>query len=545
MSAAGVSRKFAGSKGYGFLPRPAPPLVIWIPALAVAGAIALPIVYLALRAADADPSDVWSLMTRQRTWETAGRSLALVSVTVVGSLALALPLAWLTVRTDLPYRRLWAVLTAMPLVIPSYVMALVVVSALGPRGTVQGLLQAPFGVDRLPSIYGLAGASVVIIMVTYPYALLTLRATMRRMSPTAEDASRTLGVGPWATFFRVTFPRLRPALAAGGLIVGLYALSDFGAVSLLRFETFTWAIYLHYQSLFDRALAASLSLVLIGFAAVIFLGEIVARGRTPSEGAGSPPSKPPPLVALGRWRWPALIFVATVGSITLVMPAGALLHLLLRGSSAGEALTVPWRLATNSVLVSSMAAIATTAAAIPVVVLMVRYRSLATSVLSRIASLGFALPGIVVAVALVFFTANYLGRVYQTVWILLFAYVVLFFPIALGPVRSSLLQIGPHLEEAARTLGRAPVAALSSVTVPLLRPGIIAAIALVFLTAMKELPATLILSPLEFGTLATAVWSASSEAFFARAAAPALLLVLLSSVPMAVLVARDLDRKGS
>ena len=164
---------------------------------------------------------------------------------------------------------------------------------------------------------------------------------------------------------------------------------------------------------------------------------------------------------------------------------------------------------------------------------------------AAIASLGFALPGIVVAVGLVFFAANYLGRVYQTFWVLLFAYVVLFLPIALGPVRSSLLQTGPHLEEAARTLGRAPVAVLSSVTVPLVRPGIIAGIALVFLTAMKELPATLILSPLEFGTLATSVWSASSEAFFARAAAPALLLVLLSSVPMAVLVARDQDRTGS
>jgi iron(III) transport system permease protein len=391
----------------------------------------------------------------------------------------------------------------------------------------------------------MAGASVVIIIVTYPYALLTLRATLRRMNTTAEDASRTLGVGPWATFFRVTLPRMRPALASGGLIVGLYALSDFGAVSLLRFETFTWAIYLQYQSLFDRALAASLSLVLIGFAAIIFLGEIVARGRTPTEGAGDRQSKKQPLIALGRWRWPALVFIATVVSITLVMPAGTLLHLLLRGLSAGESLPVPWRLATNSVLVSSTAAIATTAAAIPIVVLTVRHRSLASSFLSRIASLGFALPGIVVAISLVFFAANYLGRVYQTIWVLLFAYVVLLLPIALGPVRSSLLQIGPHVEEAARTLGRAPVAVMSSVTVPLMRPGIIAATALVFLTAMKELPATLILSPLEFGTLATAVWSASSEAFFARAAAPALLLVLLSSVPMAVLVARDRDRTES
>ncbi len=545
MSAAETSQVVGGPKRYEFFPRPAPPWAVWVPALAVAGAIALPLGCLGLRALGADASDMWELMTRQRTWETAGRSLALVAVAVAGSLALALPLAWLTVRTDLPYRRLWAVLTAMPLVIPSYVMALVVVSALGPRGTVQGMLQEPFGVERLPAIYGLPGASAVIIIVTYPYALLTLRATLRRMSTTAEDASRTLGVGPWATFFRVTLPRMRPALAAGGLIVGLYALSDFGAVSLLRFETFTWVIYLQYQSLFDRALASALSLFLIGLAAIIFLGEIVARGRTPAEGAGGRQSKRHSLLALGRWRWPALVFVATVVFITLVVPAGTLLHLFLRGFGAGEELTIPWRLAMNSVLISSTAAIATTVAAIPVVVLTVRHRSLASSVLSRLASLGFALPGIVVAVALVFFAANYLGRLYQTVWVLLFAYVVLFLPIALGPVRSSLLQIGPHVEEAARTLGRAPLAVLSSVTVPLVRPGIIAATALVFLTAMKELPATLILSPLEFGTLATAVWSASSEAFFARAAAPALLLVLLSSVPMAVLVARDRDRTGS
>ncbi len=522
------------------LPRPAPPAVISVSAIAIALAVAMPLVYLALRAIEVDSNDLWRITARPRTWETAGRTLVLVAATATGSIALGLPLAWLTVRSDLPYRRLWAVLTALPLVVPSYVMALLVVSALGPRGYVQGFLEAPFGVQRLPPIYGLAGATLTIVIVTYPYALLTLRAALRRMDTAPEDTSRTLGAGPWRTFFDITLPRLRPSIAAGALIVGLYALSDFGAVSFLRYETFTWAIFLQYQSLFDRSLAAVLSIALIGLAGFLFLSEVVLRGRTPDPAANTwTPLQPSP-VKLGRWRWPAIGFVGSVVAVTLVLPGAVLGYLLIQGVvNAGETFSSPWRLATNSVLVSAAAAATTALAAIPLGVLVVRYRSVATSLLSRVASLGFALPSIVVALALVFFGANYLGDLYQSIWILVFAYTVLFLPIALGPIRTSLSHVAPHVEEAARTLGRTPASVLMSVTVPLVRPGILAAMALVFLTAMKELPATLILSPLEFRTLATAVWSASEDAFFARAAAPALLLILLASVPTAFLIARD------
>ena len=545
MLPAPLSGAAGGRGGFGVLPRPAPPATVWAPAAAVAFAVALPLVYLGLRAAEADPGELWRLASRQRTLETAARSLTLVGVTVAGSLALALPLAWLTVRSDLPYRRVWAVLTALPLVIPSYVMALLVVSALGPRGYVQGFLEGPFGVQRLPSVYGLTGAAVTIIVVTYPYALLTLRAALRRMDVAPEDTSRTLGEGPWSTFFRVTLPRLRPPLAAGGLIVGLYALSDFGAVSFLRYETFTWGIYLQYQSLFDRALAAGLSIGLIGLVPVLFLGEALVRGRMPNPGAGARTPRQPPLVRLGRWRWAAVGFAAFVVAVTLVLPASVLAYLLIQGVvNAGESIAPPWRLAANSVLVSAAAAAATAAAAVPLSVLAVRHRSIATSLLSRVASLGFALPGIVVALALAFFGANYLAGLYQTLWILVFAYVVLFLPIAAGPIRASLSHVAPHVEEAARTLGRTPASVLASVTVPLVRPGILAAMALVFLTTMKELPATLILSPLEFRTLATAVWSASEDAFFARAAVPALLLIVLASVPTAFLVVRDRPETG-
>jgi iron(III) transport system permease protein len=189
-----------------------------------------------------------------------------------------------------------------------------------------------------------------------------------------------------------------------------------------------------------------------------------------------------------------------------------------------------------------LAAIVTVVAALPVAILAVRYAGRISGLLERATYIGFALPGIVIALALVFFGANYATPIYQTLGLLIFAYIILFLPQAVGAIRSGLLQISPRLEEAARSLGRTPRQTLTTVTLPLVRPAILAGAALVFLTTMKELPATLILSPIGFKTLATSIWSATSEAFFARAAVPALLLILVSSVPIAFMVIRE--RRG-
>jgi iron(III) transport system permease protein len=202
--------------------------------------------------------------------------------------------------------------------------------------------------------------------------------------------------------------------------------------------------------------------------------------------------------------------------------------------------TLPlWSAARNSIYVSSVTAMVAVLAALPVAVLTVRYPGRLSVLLERVTYLGFALPGITIALALVFFGANYTPFLYQSVGLLLVAYLVLFLPAAVGAARASLLQVGPNLEQAARSLGRTPVGVFTSVTLPLVRPGLLSGAALVFLLAMKELPATLILSPIGFRTLATAIWGAASEAFFARAAVAALLLVLVSAVPMAFLVARE------
>ena len=524
--------------------RSTPPLALLVPALLVGAALLLPPVYLAVRTL-AGGEELADLLFRPRVAAILGRTLLLVVTVSAGSVALALPLAWLTVKTDLPWRGSWAVVSSLPLVIPSYVAGFIVVVALGPRGMLQGALEGPFGVDRLPSIYGFAGAFLVLTLLSYPYVFLTVRAALQRMDPALEESARGLGLGPVATFFRVTVPLLRPSLGAGILLVGLYTLSDFGAVSLLRFETFTWAIFIQYDSALDRTLGAGLSMALIVVALAWVALEFVSRGRARYHTTSSGTTRPPSTVPLGRWRWPAIGFCALVTISSLGLPVGILLYWVVRGVSAGESLDPLWEAARNSAYISAMAALAATVAAIPIGLLSVRYPTansgwgLLSGALERLGYVSFSLPGIAIALALVFFGANYAGLIYQTIWLLLLGYVALFISPALGAVRASLLQINPRVEEAARSLGRSPVGAFTSVTLPAARPGIVAGASLVFLLTMKELPATLILSPTGFSTLSTAVWSFTTEAFFARAAMPSLLLILLSGLPLAVLMFRE------
>jgi len=512
-------------------------LLLWGAATLIVAALLLPIVYLIIRAVGTG-EDAWQALLRLRTLETLWRTAILAIAVTAASIFLAVPLAWLTVRTDLPLRRLWAVLTPLPLVIPSYVGAYLMASALGPRGLIQQLLEGPFGVTRLPDIYGFPGATITLTLLSYPYVLLGVRAALLRMDPALEEASRGLGHSAWQTFRRVTLPHLRPALGAGGLLVALYVLRDFGAVSIMRYDTFTRVIYVSYRT-FDRSQAALLSLVLVAMTLVMVALEARTHKRARYDSINAGATRPPTVVRLGRWRWPALLFCVAPVFFGLSLPAGVLAYWLIRGVSAGETIPALGAAMWNSVLASGLGAIATVLAALPIAVLVVRHASRWTRLLERLTYSVFALPGIVIALALVFFGVNYALALYQTLPMLILAYGILFLPQATGAVRASLLQIHPHLEETARSLGRRSLQVLLTITVPLVRPGIAAGASLVFLTVMKELPATLILAPIGFKTLATAVWSAVSEAYFAQAAAPALLIILMSSLPMAVIILRE------
>ncbi len=518
--------------------RERPTVLLWAPALAIGALLLLSPVYLTIRSLGAG-TEFWDALLRLRTLEILVQTLALVVAVTLASIAIALPLAWLTVRTDLPLARLWSVLTALPLVIPSYVAGFAIVVALGPRGMLQGYLESLFGVERLPEIYGFPGAALCLTLLSYPYVLLTLRGALQRLDPSLEEASRGLGHTWRRTFLRVVAPLLRPALVAGGLLVALYTLSDFGAVSLLHYETFTWAIFVQYESSLDRTLGAAFSLTLVALALAFLLGEYLTRGRSRYYRVDQGTTRPAPTVPLGVWRWPACGFCALVTLVALALPLAVLTFWVVRGVRAGEPLLLLWEAAGNSLLLSGLAAGASVLAAFPIAVLSVRHPGPLSSLLERITYIGFALPGIAVALGLVFFGANYARFLYQSQTLLILAYVILFLPAAVGSIRASLLQMNPRIEDAARSLGRSPLPVFVSVTLPLTRPGLLSGAALVFLLTMKELPATLILGPTGFPTLASSIWSAASDTFFAQAAAPALLLVLASSIPLAFLTLRE------
>ena len=230
-----------------------------------------------------------------------------------------------------------------------------------------------------------------------------------------------------------------------------------------------------------------------------------------------------------------MLFCVIVVVFSLLGPIMVLAHWVLRGISAGEEVFIQWGHLSNTLYVSGLAALVIVIAAVPISILAVRYSGRISSVLEKLSYIGFALPGIVVALSIVFFGVHYATPLYQTLPLLMFAYLVLFLPTAVGNIRTSYVQVSPALEEAARSLGRSPLQVFTSVTLPLIIPGILAGTAMVFMVTIKELPATLILSPIGFKTLATSIWWATEDAFFAKAAVSALLLISASTVPMAVL----------
>lgn len=516
--------------------------VIWILALAAAAAACIPLVYLIVRAAQAD-ADAWSGVLSGETLRLLGNTAGLAVSVTATSAALALPMAYLTERTDLPFARWWRSITIMPLAVPSYVGGFAFVVALGPRGSLQELL-APLGVQSIPEIYGFVGAWLVLTLFTYPYLLLVIRAGLRDLDPALEDSARSLGQSAWGAFWRVTVPQLRVPLAAGSLLVALYVISDFGAVSMMRFDTFTRAIYVRFGATFDRSTLAVLSLVLVMLIAVVLAVDWSQRRRARYHRLGSGAARMPRLIQLRRYRWPASIGLTLIAVIALLVPVAVLFHWLANGLQQGETFPGLWSAALNSLQASALAGAVAVAAAIPITIVVVRRPGFLARIIDRAAYVGYALPGIVVAFALIFFSLRVTPGLYQTLAILVFAYVVLFLPQAISGLRSSLVRVQPGLEEASRSLSRNSWQTFCSVTLPLITPGVLAGFALVFLTTMKELPATLLLSPIGFQTLATDLWVQQEDVFFARAAANGLLLLACATLPMIILFGHDRDLRA-
>ncbi|HEX6356453.1 iron ABC transporter permease [Actinophytocola sp.] len=449
------------------------------------------------------------MLVRPRTLDLAVRSLTLAVAVTAACVLLGVLGAWLVVRSDLPGRRAVGVLLVLPLAVPSYVAGF----------TWLGLA---------PRMTGFVGAFLVLTLVSFPYVLLPVAATLRAADPAVEEVARALGRTSGQAFLSVTLRQIRPAATAGGLLVALYVLSDFGAVSLMRFEAFTLGIYTSYRATFDRTPAAILGCVLVVLAIALTVGERRARGTVATRGRRTPTTVP-----LGRARVPALLGTTALLGLSLGVPVFGLGWWLAAGSSSGDGdlLMTTW----HTVAVAGLGALLTIVLALPVGVLAARYRGPLVRGVELASFAGHALPGITVGLALVFFGVRLVPGLYQTTAMLAFAYAVLFLPLAVGAVRTAVAHAPPVLEDVARSLGRGRAATQFLVTMPLAAPGILAGAALVFLTSAKELPATLMLRPTGVDTLATELWTKTEVAAYAAAAPYAAVLLVVAAIPAVLL----------
>jgi iron(III) transport system permease protein len=509
----------------------------------VACLFATPLAYLAVRGlTEGGTLAAW---TSGATLGPLARTLVLGVSVAAASAVLGTALAWLVARTDLPGRRAARLLLPLPLVMPSFIAAFALVAAFAPGGLLAGLLE-PLGVERLPAFEGFWGALYVLTLFTYPYVYLPVAARLGQLPASLEESARLLGRGPATVFRTVVAPQAAGAVWAGALLVFLYTISDFGAVQLLRYQTLTSSIYA--SRVFDRPVALAQSLLLGLLAVVVVAAERSATrvGASPGRLAAGTRSL---WVPLGRWRAPAVALVAGVVGLALVAPVGVLAFWAVRGLVAGSTragalvtdageLALP---AAHTAATAVLAALVAVAAVLPVAYLTVRHASRLAGAANAVIVGGFALPGLVVALALAFWTLQApwpLAALYQTQALLVFAYVVHFGSQALRAAQVAVAGVPSRLDDAARTLGAGRLRRLRTVDLPLATPGLLAGAGLVLLSTMKELPATLLLAPPGFETLATRIWNATEDAFLADASLAALLLLALSGVLTWFLVVR-------
>ncbi|UZJ25140.1 iron ABC transporter permease [Rhodococcus antarcticus] len=482
----------------------------------------LPLGYVVGFTATTPLADLQRLLLRARTAELLVNTTQLTVVGVVLCAVLGVGAAWVVERRTVVGRRVWHVLLVAPLAVPAFVSSYAWISV-------------------APTLNGLDGALLVVVSSYFPLVYLPVVAMMRRLDPALEDTARALGLSEWAVFRRVVLPQVRPAVLGGSLLVALHMLSEFGALQLLQFPTFTTAIYDQYRSSFAGPAATALASVLVLACLLLLVAEQGARGsaRYARVGQGTARAATP---VRTRARLPLTAVLAVVVGITLVVPLGILVRWLALDASTGADLGRLGPAVVATLGLGLAAAVLTLVLALPVGWLAVRHRGAVATVVERSTWFASALPGIVVALALITLTIRHARPLYQTVWMLLAAYAILFLPRAVTTVRAALAQAPPGLGEAARGLGAGTVGTFLRVEVPLMAPGLGAGAALVFIAASTELTSTLLLAPTGTRTLATQFWSHSTSLEYSAAAPYAALLVAVSA-PATWLLTRASTRR--
>ncbi len=483
-----------------------------------------PLAYLFIRAGEKSTSEILTLLTRQKTLEVLLTTLSLLVIVVGINLLLGTAMAAGLHYVKIPSPRIFLVSCVLPLAIPSYVFTY----------TWKALF---------PSMQGLWAGAFILALSTMPYMILTVLIAFQKIDFGIMEVGRSLGLSKVAIFFRIILPQVRRSISAGALLSGLYVLSDFGAVSLLNVETLTVSISNLFKSSYDRGAASVIGILLFLAAAIFIAFETTLKGRD-FEIRGSDGFQN----SLRRVDKPtlSLVTVAVLSGYLIcavVVPFYVLISRFIANPAAVE-ITDLATAATATISVAALGALIAFVLSLPLAFLISQGKGKFATASERLILISHALPGVVVGLALVSFGSR-LGSLYQSIYLLAFAYAVLFLAKSVASTSSALTLVSPQLKELAATLGKSKSKIATEVVFPIALPSMSLGILLVFLTAMKELPATLMLRPTGMDTLATQIWSAASISRFNEAAPYALLLVLIAAIPTFILTLPGTARSDS
>ena len=476
--------------------------------------ISQPLIYLFIRASDKSGQEIVSLLTRQKTLDVLALTLLLLVVVVLVNVFLGTAIAAGLHYVKIPYPRILLVSTILPLAIPSYVFTYTWMAI-------------------FPALEGVWAAAFILSLSTMPYMILAVSISFQRIDSGLIEVARSLGLSKAAVFTRVILPQVRRSISAGALLSGLYVLSDFGAVSLLNVETLTVSIQNLFKSSYDRGAASVIGILLFFAAAIFVLFESILKGRDfESRGAEGFQER------IRRISNPALsvftiLVIALYGLLAVVVPFYVLISRYLQNPGV-VAFSDLFSAALSTVSVAGLGAFIAFSLSLPLALLATQGPSAFAAISGKVILISHALPGVVVGLALVSFGSR-LGPLYQSVFLLAFAYAVLFLAKSVASTSAALTLVSPQLKEVAATLGKSKSSIAMQVVFPIALPNLALGVLLVFLTAMKELPATLMLRPTGMDTLATEIWSFAAISRFNEAAPYALLLVIIAAIPTFIL----------
>ncbi|WP_448587308.1 ABC transporter permease [Thermocrinis sp.] len=486
--------------------------------------------------------ELWRRLYETRLSVILPNTLKLLLSVGILCLFLGISSAWMVSRFDFYGRRLWEILLILPLAVPGYIMAYAYASFMAPGGPAQDFWRLLFEDLSMPSLYSFWGVSLVLSFVNYPYVYLLTRAGLLNSNLRYQEVARSLGVSPFVRFLSIELKLLYPSIMAGLILALMEVMADFGTVALLRYPTFTEAIYRQITGRFDILGGTALASALLTLSFLMLNLEMYFKGKRSFEQikGGYRTIQPRKLGLLGTLL--ANIFLFTIVCFAFLIPIGVILQMAYKALSQIGLEREMFRYALNSLLVSAIGATLATFLAFSPAYLHSRSPNPISKGLYYISSLGYSLPGPVVAVGLLLVATTTLKWAYGSLALLVLAYVARFMPVALQSQHSSLAMLSRSLEDASRTLGAGNWRTYREVVLPNIKSGLMVGWIIVFVDCMKELPATIMLRPLGFDTLAVRVWIDASESLWNMASVPALLIVLTGLLPLAIII-REISRR--